>query len=197
VTSTRRTLRVETPVLEPDDAFLARLAAGARLSVAPGGQVRRRRLGDWRVALAAAGVVVATTGGAFATGVLGPLPRLNPLDRPPVEETEPVPVPPSDDGSEGNQVEPPVGRPSEIPTEGTGRPTDRPTGPSGLPTWTPSEPPGQPSNLPTGQPSEPPGQPSGLPTPGVPTGRPTTTPSADPPAGPPGEPGEQNDRDSP
>ena len=76
MTSTRRSLRVETPVIEPDDAFVGRLAAGARLSVAP---VRRRRLGVWRLALVTAGVVTVTTGAAYAAGVLGPLNLPNPV----------------------------------------------------------------------------------------------------------------------
>jgi hypothetical protein len=180
VTSTRRSLRVETPVLEPDDALVARLAADARHSVAPAGAGRRRRLGDWRVALATAGIVVLTTGAAYATGVLGPFPRLNPLDRPPApnEETEPVPVPSHDDA--GTDTELPVGRPTDLPTEGTGAPSDRPTGqPSGVPTGKPAGlPSGHPTGPPSGLPTEPPGQPSGLPTdePPRPTGKPSATP---------------------
>ena len=153
MTSTRRSLRVETPVLEPDDALVGRLAAGARLSVAP---ARRRRLGDWRVALVTAGLVVVTTGGAYAAGVIGPLHLPNPVhEKPrPSEETEPVPASPTDNGGD-SVTEPPVGRPSDLPTEGTGGPTDRPTGP---PTDVPS---GKPSDLPTGHPT---GPPSGHPT---------------------------------
>ena len=169
MTSTRRSLRVETPVLEPDDALVGRLAAGARLSVAP---ARRRRLGDWRVFLVTAGLVVVTTGGAYAAGVIGPLHLPNPVhEKPrPSEETEPVPASPTDNGSD-SVPEPPVGRPSDLPTEGTGGPTDRPTGP---PTGVPS---GKPSDLPTGHPT---GPPSGLPTPAHPTGKPTSHPSARP-----------------
>ena len=142
MTSTRRSLRVETPVLEPDDALVGRLAAGARLSVAP---ARRRRLGDWRVFLVTAGLVVVTTGGAYAAGVIGPLHLPKPVhEKPrPSEETEPVPASPTDNGGD-SVTEPPVGRPSDLPTEGTGGPTDRPTGP---PTDVPS---GKPSDLPTG-----------------------------------------------
>jgi hypothetical protein len=197
VTSTRRSLRLQVPTLEPDDALVARLAAAAResaeLTSAQADRRARRRLAHWRVALATAGVVVVSTGGAYAAGLLGPLPRLNPVDRPPLEETEPVPAPSSRGGMEGIPVEPPVGRPSDLPTEGTGRPTDLPTGPtSGPPTGVPSQPPGQPSDLPTGQPSDLPGQPTSVPTPEVTTGPPTGKPSAEPP-----DPqGQQADRES-
>ncbi len=182
MTSTRRSLRVETPVLEPDDAFVGRLAAGARLSVAP---ARRRRLGVWRVALVTAGVVTVTTGAAYAAGVLGPLHLPNPVHgKPrPSEETEPVPASPEDSGSD-SVTEPPVGRPTDLPTEGTGGPTDRPTGPpTDVPSGKPSDlPTGKPSDLPTGHPT---GSPSVRPTPAQPTGKPTSHPT---PANPTGKP---------
>ena len=176
MTSTRRSLRVETPVLEPDDVLVARLATGARMSVAPAR--RRRRLGDWRVSLVPAGLVVVSTGGAYAAGVIGPLNLPNPIDRSPAPttpkaptgETEPVPASPTGDGESG-ATEPPVGRPTDLSTEGTGGPTDRPTGPpSGVPSGPPSDPP---SGHPTGPPS-------GLPTPDHPTGKPTSGPSGRP-----------------
>ena len=177
MTSTSRSLRVETPVLEPDDALVARLAAGARLSVAPAR--RRRRLGDWRVSLVTAGLVVVSTGGAYAAGVIGPLDLPNPIHRPPAPatptaptgETEPVPASPTGDGGSDAATEPPVGRPTDLSTEGTGGPTDRPTGPpSGVPS-------GQPSDPPSGHPT---GPPSGLPTPDHPTGKPTSLPTERP-----------------
>jgi hypothetical protein len=167
VTSTRRTLRVETPVLEPDDALVARMADAARHSVATA--PRRRRLGDWRVVVAAAALAAVTMGGAYAAGVIGPLPVPEQRDRSPSEptpggESEPVPASTTGDGTTGD-TEPPVGRPTDQPTEGAGGPTDRPTGPpSGVPT-------GQPSGLPSDHPT---GPPSGLPTPSHPTGQPST-----------------------
>ena len=177
MTSIRRSLRVNSPVLEPDDALVGRLAAGARRSVAPAG---RRRLGDWRVWLVTAGLVVVTTGGAFAAGVVGPLHLPNPVNQKPrpSEETEPVPASPTDGGRD-SETEPSVGRPTGLPTEGTGGPSDRPTGP---PTGVPS---GKPSDLPTSHPTGPPtgkptGPPTGHPTPVHPTSKPTSPPSGPP-----------------
>ena len=124
MTSTRRSLRVETPVLEPDDAFVGRLAAGARLSVAP---ARRRRLGVWRVALVTAGVVTVTTGAAYAAGVLGPLHLPNPVHgKPP-----PLRGDRAGAGLPGGQRERlgdgAAGGPAHGPPDGGDRRTDRPT----------------------------------------------------------------------
>ena len=95
-------LRFETPRLEPDDAFVQRLADAARASrpsaAAP------RHLHGLRVGLATAGVVGLTVGGAWAAGSLveredhapGPPPATE-SDPPISAETDAVPpgAPPS------------------------------------------------------------------------------------------------------
>jgi len=137
ISNSSRSLRVEPPDLDPDDAFVARLALAARYSPRP---VRRaHRFGSGRLLLATAGIAVVTTGGAYAAVVLGPLGPLDPLGRHdspphhkkspggPSEGTEPVPASPKGNGNSGK----PSGKPSANPT---GKPTGQPTG---QPTATP------------------------------------------------------------
>src|SRR6478735_11276960 len=75
VTGTR-SMRVEPPDLDPDDAFIARLAHVARHS--PRSASRARRSGSWRLLVATGGIAVVTAGGAYAAGVIGPLGPLGP-----------------------------------------------------------------------------------------------------------------------
>jgi hypothetical protein len=183
VTGTR-SMRVEPPDLDPDDAFVARLALAARYS--PRGVRRAHRFGSGRLLLATAGIAVVTTGGAYAVGVLGPLGPIGPLGRDdspphhqqspasdrPTEGTEPVPASPGGTGDAGK----PSGKPSDHPS---GKPTGRPTGqPSGVPSGGPSEHPTHPTKKP--HPTKPPtGKPPDKPS-GQPTDKPTGKPGAKP-----------------
>jgi hypothetical protein len=199
-----RSLRVEPPDLDPDDAFVARLALAARYSPRPVKRAHRFRSG--RLLLATAGIAVVTTGGAYAAGVLAPLGPLGPLgprhESPPhhekspastgpTEGTEPVPASPKGNGKSGT---PSAGRPSD-PKEGVGKPTGLPTGPpSGVPSGGPSEHPTHPTH-PTKKPkptqaatSKPTDKPSGQPT-DQPGGKPTDNPSGQPTDKPTGKPG--------
>ena len=187
-----RSLRVEPPDLDPDDAFVARLALAARYSPRP--VKRAHRFGSGRLLLATAGIAVVTTGGAYAAGVLGPLGPLDPLGRHdspphhkkspggPSEGTEPVPASPKGNGISGK----PSGKPSANPTgKPTGKPTGRPTGapsadPSGGPSGHPTHPTKKPHPTtkphPTGKPTDNPG---GKPT-DNPTGKPTDNSTGNP-----------------
>ncbi len=78
-------LRLDTPRLEPDDAFVERLSAlahGSRPSVAA-----RRPLQGLRVGLATAGVVGLTVGGAWAAGNLVEREDQAPGRTPPIDES--------------------------------------------------------------------------------------------------------------
>ncbi len=199
-----RSLRVEPPDLDPDDAFVARLALAARYSPSP--VKRAHRFGAGRLLLATAGIAVVTTGGAYAAGVLGPLGPLDPLGRHdspphhkkspggPSEGTEPVPASPKGNGNSGKPSSKPSGKPSANPT---GRPTGAPSadpsgGPSGHPTHptkkphptTKPHPTGKPTDNPGGQPTDNPGgKPTDKPG-GQPTDQPTGNPGGKPSTGP-------------
>ena len=184
------------PDLDPDDAFVARLALAARYSPRP--VKRAHRFGSGRLLLATAGIAVVTTGGAYAAGVLGPSGRSalgprhespphhqkSPASTGPTEGTEPVPASPKGNGKSGK---PSAGGPSD-PKEGVGKPTGLPTGqPSGVPSGGPSGHPTQPTH-PTRKPKpgrygqadghagKPTDNPSGSPR-TSPTGKPTDKPS--------------------
>ncbi len=188
-----RSLRVEPPDLDPDDAFVARLALAARYSPKP--VKRAHRFGAGRLLLATAGIAVVTTGGAYAAGVLGPLGPLDPLGRHdspphhkkspggPSEGTEPVPASPKGNGNSGKPSSKPSGKPSANPT---GRPTGAPSAdPSGGPSGHPTHPTKKPH--PTTKP-HPTDKPSGKPT-DTPTGKPTDNPGGQPTDQPTGNPG--------
>ena len=175
-----RSLRVEPPDLDPDDAFVARLALAARYSPRP--VKRAHRFGSGRLLLATTGIAVVTAGGAYAAGVLGPLGPLDPLGRHdspphhkkspggPSEGTEPVPASPKSNGNSGKPSSKPSGRPSANPT---GKPTGKPTG----------QPTGQPTGVPSGGPSGHPTHPTKKPHPTTkphPTGKPTDNPGGKP-----------------
>ena len=147
VTGTR-SLRVDaSPDLDPDDAFVARLALAARYSPRP---VRRaHRFGSGRLLLATAGIAVVTTGGAYAAGVLGPLGPIGPLgpDTSRLRTTRSRPRPRARPRGP-SRCRPPrratgsrASRRGQAvrPQEGVGKPTGKPTGqPSGVPSGGPS-----------------------------------------------------------
>ena len=81
-------LRLETPRLEPEDAFVERLADAARTS-RPSVVGRRQRQG-LRVGLATAGVVGLTVGGAWAAGNLVEREDQAPGRPPPSENHPPI-----------------------------------------------------------------------------------------------------------
>jgi len=86
-------LRLETPRLEPDDAFVERMAAAARTSRPS--VTARRRLQSLRVGTATVGVVGLTVGGAWAAGTLVEREDQDP-GRPPANRSSPPISPPSD-----------------------------------------------------------------------------------------------------
>ena len=192
-----RSLRVEPPDLDPDDAFLARLALAARYSPRP---VRRaHRFGSGRLLLATAGIAVVTTGGAYAAGVLGPLGPIGPLGRhdspphhqkspasnDPTEGTEPVPASPKGHGGRRQAVGA-SRRPSRPESRRENRPASPPASRPAARASTPSEEatPDQEaitrrSRLTPRSPPHPTGKPSGQPT-GKPTDQPTGKPTDNP-----------------
>jgi hypothetical protein len=150
-------VRLEVPRLEPDDAFVERLADAARASRPS--TAARRPLQGLRVGLAAAGVVGLTVGGAWAAGSLvereDQAPGRSPAtpsnapispDASPSAELPSTPIAPSSrpverdhdksrpdrPGERGHDHGKHVGRPDEHPGKGLGR--DHGTGqPPGAP----------------------------------------------------------------